>query len=117
MERRHRSERISSEDIVKGAPPVPPELLTVLDHHPPDAQGTMPVLEATMRRGPPRWRGRYRPVERRADVEHGVHARSRRGEALGGTHQHVPDASVRNEEPEPVAPHEHALKAVDLARR
>ena len=116
VQRRHGGKRISSEDIVKGAPAVSPELLAVLDHHPPHVE-RLAVVEATLSRPPTtaarsgspsrtRRRGRTRAYIRAAAA----------GNRSGRAHEHVGDARVGHEEPHPVAPHEHALEAVDLAR-
>ncbi len=72
VQRRHRSQRISSKETVERLPEVTPEHGPVLDHHPPDLD-LAALLET--RPGPPPTRGggRDRPVEDRPEVEHRVH--------------------------------------------
>src|SRR5581483_12071902 len=76
------------------------------------------VLELPTGRRPPRGSRGDRPIEERPDIEHAVHARGGRWEtvvAVPVTRQHVGDSAVGNEEPQPMAPHQHALEAPDLA--
>ncbi len=67
--------------------------------------------------GEPRRRRRRQPVEARADVEHRVGQRGGAREAGGAAQQHVGDGAVRDGEPRPVRPHEHAIERAPFARR
>ena len=71
----------------------PQNSLAVLDHHPPHARAAAPSSQAPSGGRPPRRRGRDRPVEDRAEVEHRVHPRRRGREPLRRAQQHVGDAA------------------------
>ena len=115
VQRRHGSQRVSSQNIVEVGPAFSPEQFSVLDHHPAQCGGTVGV-KATQARGVPGRSGRDDPVAGGPEVEHRVHARGGPLEPIGPAQPHQKDTAVGDQEPGPVAPHERSLQTVDLSR-
>ena len=80
----HGGQRVASEETVERLPALLPELLAVLDHHAAQREPPPSPSAAVLRRVPRR-RGRERPVDDDAEVEHRVDQRApRAGSARGG---------------------------------
>ena len=104
----HGGEGIASQDIVERAPGALPDGLSVFAHQAAHARAGAARSDALLGRVPRR-RGGERPVADEPEVEDRVDLRGAAGQLVAAAGEQVGDGPVRDEEPQPVAPHERLL--------
>ena len=114
VQRRHGGQWIASQHTVQRRPALLPELLAVLDHHPPQLRRAAVLHQALLGRVPRR-SGRDHPVADDPDVERRVDPRRGLRELVTVLDQHVRDGPVREREPHPVRPDQELLPELELA--